>query len=120
VTPRDERFRTAVVDGGALGAVAIDIATRTPLAGFAHGELASAGFVDLLLGAVRPSGPLTRLGDGAPPGAARELFVAGRDRAVYCSVVEQRVLIIVATPAATSLAIGWALVRALVAAEAAP
>jgi hypothetical protein len=116
---RDELFRSAVVDGGALGAVAIDIATRTPIAGFAHAELASPGFVDLLLGAARPSGPLTRLAGSAPPGAARALFVAGRDRAVYCTVVEQRALIIVATPAAMSLALGWALVRALVAAEAA-
>jgi hypothetical protein len=120
MTLRDELFRTAVVDGGALGAVAIDIATRTPIAGFAHAELASPRFVELLLGAVRPSGPLTRLSDGAPPGAARELFVTGMDRAVYCAVVEHRALIIVATPATMSVALGWALVRVLVAAEAAP
>jgi hypothetical protein len=35
---------------------------------------------------------------------------------VYCTVAEQRALVIVATPAAMSLALGWALVRALVAA----
>jgi hypothetical protein len=120
VTLRDELFRTAVVDGGALGAVAIDIATRTPIAGFAHAELVRPGLVELLLGAVRPSGPLTRLCGGAPPAAARELFIAGADRAVYCTVVDHRALIIVATPAAMSVALGWALVRVLVAAEAAP
>jgi len=120
VTPRDELFRTAVVDGGALGAVAIDVATRSSIAGFAHAELASPALVELLLGAARPSGPLTRLCGGGPPGAARELFVAGADRAVYCSVVEHRVLIIVATPVTMSVALGWALVRVLAAAEARP
>jgi len=120
VTLRDDLFRTAVVDGGALGAVAIDVATRTAIAGFAHDELASPELVELLLGGVRPSGPLTRLCGGPPPAAARELFVAGPDRAVYCTVVEHRVLIIVATPATMSVALGWALVRVLAAAEAAP
>ena len=126
MTLHDELFRTAVVDGGALGAVAIDIATRTAIAGFAHADLASPALLDLLLGTVRPSGPLTQLGQlgqlgGEPPdAAARELFVAGKDRALYCTVVDHRELIVIATPATMSVALGWALVRVLAAARTAP
>jgi hypothetical protein len=116
VTPRDELFRAAVIDGGALGAAAIDVATRATIAGFAHTGLASPALLDLLLGAVPPSGPLTRLSGGAPPTAARELFVAGAERAVYCAVLERGELIVVATPTTMSVALGWTLVRGLTAA----
>jgi len=109
---RIERFRVAVVDGGALGGAAIDIASRAVLAGFAHDELVSPALLDLLLGSVPPSGPLTWACGGPPPSAARELFIAGTARAVYCTVRE-RELIILVTPAAMSVPLGWALVRGL-------
>jgi hypothetical protein len=109
-----------VVDGGALGAVAIDIATRSIITGFAHADLVSPALLDLLLGAVRSSGPLTLLCGGPPPSAARELFVAGADRAVYCTILERGELIVVATPAAMSVALGWTLVRSLTAGPATP
>jgi hypothetical protein len=109
-----------VVDGGALGAVAIDIATRSIITGFAHADLVSPALLDVLLGVVPPSGPLTLLCGGPPPSAARELFVAGADRAMYCAVLERGELIIVAAPAAMSVALGWTLVRSLTAGGAAP
>jgi hypothetical protein len=110
---RDERFRSAVVDGGALGAAAFDLATRAVVAGYAHDQLISPGVLDLLLGKVRPSGPLTRACGGAPPSAARELFIAGAERAVYCAVLEHGEVIVIATPATMSVALGWALIRGL-------
>jgi hypothetical protein len=119
VSARDRLFQATVVDGGALGAAAIDLATRATVAGFADDGLVSPALLDLLLGTARPAGPLTRLCGGPPAGAARELMVAGGDRALYCSVLE-RELIVLAAPAAMSVALGWALVRALAAAEAAP
>jgi hypothetical protein len=111
---RDDRFRAAVVDGGALGAAAIDLATRAVTAGFAHDDLTSPALLDLLLGSVQPAGTLTRACGGPPLSAARELFVAGRDRAVYCTVHDGQ-LIVLATPAAMSVALGWTLVRRLAA-----
>jgi hypothetical protein len=111
---RVERFRAAVVDGGALGAAAIDLTSRAVLAGFPDDELVSSALLDLLLGSVRPSGPLTWACGGPPPSAARELFIAGTARAVYCAVLE-RELIVLVTPAAMSVALGWALVRGLAA-----
>jgi len=111
---RDQRFRSAVVDGGALGAAAIDLVTRAVTAGFAHDDLASPGLLDLLLGSVPPSGPLTRACGGPPPAAAREFYVAGRDRALYCTV-QHGELILLATPAAMSVALGWTLARGLAA-----
>lgn len=111
---RSERFRIAVTDGGALGAAAIDIATRTVVAGFAHDGLASAALLDLLLGSVPPSGALTWACGGPPPSSARELFISGAERAVYCAVGPREVVLL-ATPAAMSVALGWALIRGLAA-----
>jgi len=111
---RAERFRTAVTDGGALGAAAYDVATRQVVAGFAHDELASPELLDLLLGTVPPSGALTWACGGPPPSSARELFVAGADRAVYCMVRAGEVIVL-ATPAGLSIALGWALIRSLAA-----
>jgi hypothetical protein len=108
----DDRFRTAVVDGGALGAAAIDVTTRAVTAGYAYDGLTSPALIDLLLGTIAPSGPLTRACGGPPPSTARELFVAGADRAVYCTV-GHRELIVLATPATMSVALGWALIRGL-------
>jgi hypothetical protein len=120
VTERDQLFETAVVDGGALGAAAIDVATRAVVAGFAHDGLAPAPLLDLLLGSARPVGPLTQLCGGPPPSAARELMIAGRHRVLYCTVLERGELIVMAAPATMSVALGWALIRTLVAAERAP
>ena len=117
---RGQLFETAVVDGGALGAAAIDIATRAVVAGHGDGGLASPALLDLLLGGARPHGPLTRLCSGPPPGAARELLISGRERALYCMVLERGELIVMAAPAAMSVALGWALVRALAAGEVGP
>lgn len=111
---RDRAFELAVVDGGALGAVAVDIATRAVRAGYGHRGLADSALIDLLLGVARPQGPLTTACGGAPVSAARELLVVGRDRALYCMVVGQREVIIMATPASMSVALGWTLVRTLV------
>jgi hypothetical protein len=112
---RDARFRAVVVDGGALGAVAIDVASRAVLAGHAHGDLVTPAVLDLLLGAVRPAGPLTRACGGPPVSTARELFVAGSARALYAVVLDHGEIIVIATPAAMSVALGWALVRGLAA-----
>jgi hypothetical protein len=118
VRSRDQRFETTVVDGGALGAAAIDVATRAVVAGYRHDGLASPALLDLLLGGAPPQGPLTRLCGGPPPGAARELLIAGPERALYCMVLERGELIVMAAPAALSVAVGWALVRALATGEA--
>lgn len=112
---RDARFRAAVVDGGALGAAAIDLATRAVTAGFGHDDLVHSALLDLLLGSVPPTGPLTHACGGPPLAAAREFYVAGRERALYGTVVHGE-LIVLATPAAMSVALGWALVRTLAAA----
>jgi hypothetical protein len=110
---RDERFRTAVVDGGAIGAAAIDVATRTVMAGYAHDGVINPRMLDLLLGTTRPSGPLIRACGGPPPAAARELYVAGPARAMYASVLAHGEVIVLATPSALSVALGWALIRGL-------
>jgi hypothetical protein len=115
VTPRDERFRAVVVDGGALGAAAIEIASRAVVAGFAHDGLASPALLDLLFGTVRTSGPLARVCGGPPASAARELFVAGAERALFCALLAHGEAIVMATPATMSVALGWALVRGLAA-----
>jgi hypothetical protein len=117
VTARDDRFREACVDAGAFGAVAIDRVTRAVIAGFAHDGIASPALLDLLLGTVRPAGALTQLCGGSPPSAAKELFVTGRDRALYCIVLERGELIVAAAPPTMSVALGWTLVRGLAATE---
>ena len=114
MTSRDQLFETAVVDGGALGAAAIDIATRGVVAGYRHDGLVRPELLDLLLGTVRPSGALTQACGGAPPNAARELFVAGAERSLYCSVLDRGEVIVMAAPAAMSVALGWTLVRTLI------
>ncbi|HEY0193353.1 MAG TPA: hypothetical protein VGC42_19685, partial [Kofleriaceae bacterium] len=101
--------------GGALGAAAIDLATGQVVAGYRHDGLAAPALLDLLLGRVRSSGALTRACGGAPPSAARELFVAGAERALYCSVLDRGELIVMAAPASMSVALGWTLVRNLTA-----
>jgi hypothetical protein len=113
VTPRDRQFETAVIDGGAIGAAAVDVATRAIVAGFAHDGLVSPALLELLLGAARPHGPLTQACGGAPPSAVHDLYVAGRDRALYCCVTEHGEAIVMAAPATMSVALGWALVRTL-------
>ena len=120
MTARDDRFRTTVVDGGALGAAAIHGTTRAVLAGYDHEQVVPPGVLDLLLGTVRPSGPLTRACGGAPPSAARELFLSGRDRATYLSVLPHGEVIVLATPVTMSVALGWALIRRLIAASGEP
>jgi hypothetical protein len=52
---------------------------------------------------------------GPPAGAARALFVAGTERALYCALTEHGELIVMATPAAMNVALSWALVRGLAA-----
>lgn len=119
MTHRDQAFRTAVVDGGALGAAAIHIATRAVVAGHAHDGLASPALLDLLLGpGSRSGGPLARACGDQPAGAARELLISGRERALYCSVLARGEVIVMAAPAAMSVALGWALLRSLAAAGA--
>jgi hypothetical protein len=120
VRSRNQLFETAVVDGGALGAAAIDVATRAVIASHGHDGLASPALLELLLGGVRPQGPVTWLCGDPPPGAARELLIAGPERALYCMVLERGELIVMAAPAAMSVALGWALVRTLAAGEAGP
>ena len=115
MTARDDQFQVAVTDAGAYGAVAIDRASRAMTAGYAHAQLIAPALLDLLLGAVRPSSPLTHLCGGSPLSAARELFVAGRDRALYCLVLERGEVIVVAAPATMSVALGWTLARGLAA-----
>lgn len=121
MTARDDRFRDACVDAGAFGAVAVQRATREVIAGFAHAGIAAPALLDrlldLLLGTVRPGGPLTQLCGGSPPSAARELYVAGRERSLYCMVLERGEVIVVAAPSTMSVALGWTLVRGLAATE---
>lgn len=117
MTARDDRFRDACVDAGAFGAVAVHRVTRAVIAGFAHDGIANPALLDLLLGTVRPVGALTQLCGGSPLSAARELYVAGRQRALYCMVLDRGEVIIVATPATMSVALGWTLVRGLAATE---
>ncbi|HET9621844.1 MAG TPA: hypothetical protein VFP84_10775 [Kofleriaceae bacterium] len=117
MTSRDQQFQSAVVDGGALGAAAIAIATREVVAGFQHADLASPALLDLLLGTTRPVGPLTQACGGTPPSAARELLIAGAARSLFCAVLERGELIVMAAPATMSVALGWALVRTLVATQ---
>jgi hypothetical protein len=116
-TARDERFEATVLDGGALGAVAIEIATRAAIAGCNHADLVSPALLDLLLGAVRPGGRLTQGCGGPPPETARELMIAGPARALYCTVLERGELVVLAAPVSMSVALGWALVRTLTALE---
>ncbi|MEO7734651.1 MAG: hypothetical protein ABIY55_27085 [Kofleriaceae bacterium] len=117
MTARDDRFRDACVDAGAFGAVALHRVTRAVIAGFAYDGIAKPALLDLLLGTVRPSGALTQLCGGSPPSSARELYVAGVDRALYCTVLERGEVIMVAAPATMSVALGWTLVRGLAATE---
>jgi|GEM_PF-5569714 len=117
MTARDDRFREACVDAGAYGAVALNRLTRDVIAGYAYDGIAKPALLDLLLGTVRPSGALTQLCGGSPPSAARELYVAGVDRALYCMVLDRGEVIVVAAPAAMSVALGWTLVRGLAATE---
>jgi hypothetical protein len=117
MTARDDRFRDACVDAGAFGAVAVNRATREVIAGHAHAGIADPALLDLLLGTVRPASPLTQLCGGSPPSAAKELFVAGRERALYCMVLERGEVIVVAAPSTMSVALGWTLVRGLAATE---
>lgn len=113
MTARSDRFRSIVADGGALGAAAFDIATRAVVVGHGLTPLVPPGLLDLLLGTVRPSGSLTRACGGAPPSTARELFVAGTERATYCAVLPHGEVIVLVTPAAMSIALGWSLLRGL-------
>jgi hypothetical protein len=117
MTARDDRFRDACTDAGAYGAVALQRTTREVIAGFASDRIADPALLDLLLGTMRPGGPLTQLCGGSPPSAARELYVAGRDRSLYCMVLERGEVIVVAAPATMSVALGWTLVRSLAATE---
>lgn len=117
VPARDALFEATVIGGGALGAMAIDIATRTTTAGYADDALVSPAMVELLLRSVRPDGPLTRACGGAPASEASEVMIAGPERALYCSVLDRGELIILAAPAAMSVALGWTLVRALITRE---
>jgi hypothetical protein len=115
VTARDQLFQATVRDGGALGAAAIEIATRAVVAGYAHDGLARPELIDLLVGTARPSGALTLACGGAPPSSARELLIAGRERALFCSVLARGEVIVMAAPATMSVALGWTLIRTLVA-----
>ncbi|HEY0191637.1 MAG TPA: hypothetical protein VGC42_10995 [Kofleriaceae bacterium] len=115
MSDRDERFRAAVLDGGALGAAAVHGVTREVLAGHQTEQVLSPAVLDLILGVTRPSGALTRACGGAPPSAARELFVAGAERATYLSILPHGEVILLATPTGMSVAVGWALVRGLAA-----
>lgn len=110
---RDRAFLGVVADGGALGAVAIDRATRVVIAAAGRGDLVAPALLDLLLGAASPSGPLTRACGGPPVSSARELFIAAPDRALFVSILDAGEVIVVATPPATSVALGWTLVRTL-------
>lgn len=111
---RDQVFRAVVADGGALGAVALDRTTRAVIAGHGHEQLVTGTLLDLLLGTVAPSGPLTRLAGGPPVSEARELFVTAKDRSLFVSVLPTGEVIVLATPAAMSVALGWALARRLI------
>jgi hypothetical protein len=115
MSPRDQRFQLAVADAGAYGAAAIDRATRSVTAGFAADNIIAPALLDLLLGTTRPSGPLTQLCGGSPPSAARELFVAGKERSLYCLVLERGEVIVVSAPTTMSVALGWTLARGLAA-----
>jgi hypothetical protein len=116
MTPCELVFRDAVRDAGALGAMALDGATRNLIAGHGHDGLISPALLDLLLGSVRPSGALTRACGGPPASAARQLLVVTPSRATYGAVLAAGELVVVATPAGMSVALGWALVRRLSAA----
>ncbi|MEZ4401359.1 MAG: hypothetical protein R3B06_15145 [Kofleriaceae bacterium] len=110
----DDRFAATARAGGALACAQIDGATRQVRAGFAHDGLVSPRLLDLLLGTVRPAGPITQACGGPPVNAARELFVAGPGRSLFCAVVPRGDVVIMAAPPAMSLARGWALLAALV------
>jgi hypothetical protein len=115
MTPRDHQFQLAVTDAGAYGAAAIDRTTRAITASHAADHLIAPGLLDLLLGPTRPAGPLTQLCGGAPPSTARELYVAGKERALYCLVLDRGEVIVVAAPPTMSVALGWTLARGLAA-----
>lgn len=112
---RDAQFQAAVTDAGAFGAVAIDRASRAVRAGYQHDNLVTPALLDLLLGTTRPISALTLLCGGSSPSAARELYVAGRDRALYCLVLDRGEVIVVAAPVTMSVALGWTLARGLAA-----
>ncbi|HEX4386452.1 MAG TPA: hypothetical protein VH083_26035 [Myxococcales bacterium] len=98
MNPSEDAFRAAVSDGGALAAVVVDRETRAVLVG--SGEIPNlARLLDLLL--------------QTQPEPARELYVGGRERSLYCSVLGSGKAIILAMPPAASVALGWALVRHL-------
>ena len=116
MTPRERAFRDAVVDGGALGAAALDRVTRTVLASHGQPALAHLAVLDVLFAGPPADGPLTRACGGPPVNAARELFVAGRERALFFSILRTGEVVVVSTPPAMSVAVGWTLVRSLIAA----
>ncbi len=120
MTTRSDRIRAACIDAGAFGAVAFDRLTREVIAGFAHEDLVNPALLDLLLGTTRPAGPLAQLCGGAPAIPARELHVSGRERSLYCTVLDRGEVIVMAAPATMSVALGWTLVRHLVATEPGP
>jgi hypothetical protein len=120
VTPQERAFHDVVVDGGALGAAVLDRVTRTVLASYGQPVLAHPAVLDILLGGASPGSPLTRASGGPPINAARELFVAGSERALFFSILRTGEVIAIATPSAMSVALGWTLVRTLLAALEAP
>lgn len=116
MTARDQAFHAVVADGGALGAAAFDRGTRRLLASHGQPVLAHPGMLDVLIGGATASCPITQLCGGPPVQAARELFVAGARQALFCAILRTGEVVVVTTPPATSVALGWTLVRNLVAA----
>ncbi len=112
--------RSAVVEGGALSVGIYDRSTYALIAGHAHRDLQCRGLLELLVGGELPSGKLAQLAGGAPVRAARELCVVGAERSLFIAALDTGEVVVVATHATMSVALGWTLVRSLVTAVGAP
>ena len=115
MTPREQAFRDVVVDGGAIGAIALDRVTRTVLESYGQ-PLPNLAVLEVLFAGPPADGLLTRACGGPPVNSARALFVTGREQALFCALLRTGEVVVVATPPAMSVALGWTLVRALTAA----
>ncbi|MEZ4360056.1 MAG: hypothetical protein R3B48_07745 [Kofleriaceae bacterium] len=113
MTGLSRAVRAAVVEGGALAAAVYDRSTYNVIEGYAHRELDCRAILELLLGDVMPSGPMSALHGGAPVRAARVLCVVGAERTLFVSTLETGEVIVVSTRSTMSVALGWTLVGSL-------
>lgn len=104
------------ISDGAAACVVVDVTSATVLEGIDDGPLGSAAKLAALL--VRPgrseNGFVTN--HGAPSAAVSELLVVGREHSIFAALDPSRPLaFFVALPASMSVALGWAILRRVVA-----